>query len=86
MTTTKTKPVHEVRLGSIKAAVWANPSKDNTTRYGVTVCRIYKDGDTWKQSDSFGRDELLVLAKVLEIACLWIFEQSKPAAETVVTE
>jgi len=28
----------------------------------VTVSRSYKEGDSWKSSDSFGRDDLLVLA------------------------
>jgi hypothetical protein len=30
--------------------------------YNVTVSRSYKEGDSWKSSDSFGRDDLLVLA------------------------
>ena len=71
----KQKPAHEVRLGLIKAAIWANET-DNGKRYNVTVCRLYKDGDEWKQSDSFGRDDLPLVAKVLDQAHTWIFEQA----------
>jgi hypothetical protein len=40
------KPVHEVRLGSVKAAIWANQTTTGT-RHSVTFNRIYKDGDVW---------------------------------------
>lgn len=72
----KQKPVEEVRLGSIKAAIWKNGGEDQAPRYNVTVCRLYRDGDEWKTTDSFGRDDLLVLAKVLDIAHTRIFELS----------
>ena len=68
-------PVHEVRLGRIKAAIWEN-STDNDVRHNVTVSRIYKDGDKWKDSTSFGRDDLPLVAKVVERAHDWIFDQS----------
>ena len=35
----KQKPVHEVRLGRIKAAIWANET-DNGTRHNVTINSI----------------------------------------------
>ncbi len=58
----KQKPIHEVRLGSVKAAIWENQT-DNGTRFNVTVSRIYKDGEEWKSTESFGRDDLLLLGK-----------------------
>ena len=73
--TTKTKPQHEIRLGRIKAAIWANET-ENGTRHNVTVSRIYKDGDQWKDSTSFGRDDLPLVAKVVDQAHSWIFDQS----------
>lgn len=79
--TTKQKPAHTIRLASIKAAIWANATEKNGTRFNVTACRLYKDGEEWKQSESFGRDDLLVLAKVLDQAHTWICEQSKPKTE-----
>jgi hypothetical protein len=76
----KQQPVHEVRLASVKAAVWENRT-DKGTRYNVTLARIYKDGEEWKSTDSFGRDDLLLLAKVIDQAHSWIFENSKSRNE-----
>jgi hypothetical protein len=78
MQKTKDRPVHEVRIGSIKAAVWKN-EVSNGFRYNVTFSRIYKDKeeDQWRSTDSFGRDDLLVLGKVADKAHTWIFEQTQ---------
>jgi hypothetical protein len=73
----KTKPIHEVRLGAIKAAVWRNETETGGTRFNVQVSRIYKDGDAWKSTDSFGRDDLLPLAKVADQAHSWIHQQEQ---------
>jgi hypothetical protein len=43
--------------------------------YNVTVSRSYKDGETWKSSDSFGRDDLLVLAQLLGSAYTFILQK-----------
>jgi hypothetical protein len=74
MTTTKTPPVHEVRAGRIRAAIWASPSEKGVW-HTVTLSRLYKDGDEWKDSQSFGRDDLLLLAKVIDKAHSWIIDQ-----------
>ena len=74
-TATKARPVHEVRLGRIRAAIWENETQ-NGTRHNVTVSRLYKDGDDWKDSSSFGRDDLPLVAKVCDQAHSWIFEHS----------
>lgn len=73
-TASKNRPVHEIRLGRIKAAIWENET-DNGIRHNVTVSRLYKDGDQWKDSTSFGRDDLPLVAKVVDHAHSWIFEQ-----------
>ena len=69
----KARPVHEVRMGRIKAAIWENDTQ-NGARHNVTVSRIYKDGEQWKDSSSFGRDDLPLVAKVVDQAHSWIFE------------
>jgi len=69
------RPVHEVRLGRIRAAIWENETQ-NGTRHNVTVSRLYKDGDQWRDSASFGRDDLPLVAKVVDQAHSWIFEQN----------
>lgn len=76
----KQKPVHEVRLGAIKAAVWKNET-ENGARYNTTVSRIYKDGDEWASTDSFGRDDLLTLGKVADLAHTWIHQQAQEKAD-----
>ncbi len=63
----KKRPVHELRLGRIRAAVWEN-STENGTRHNVTVSRFYKDGDDWRDSTSFGRNDLPLLSKVADMA------------------
>ena len=72
----KQQPVHEIRLGSMKAAIWENRTY-NGIPYNATLARIYKDGEQWKSTDSFGRDDLLLLAKVIDRAHSWIFNQGK---------
>jgi hypothetical protein len=72
---TKQKPAHEIRLGRVKATIWANET-DNGTRHNVSVNRLYKDGDEWKQTSSFSRDDLPLVAKVVDLAHLWIYEQA----------
>ena len=70
------KPVHEIRLGRIRAAIWANDTQ-NGTRHNVTFTRLYRDEDQWKDSQSFGRDDLPLLAKVADRVHSWIFEQAQ---------
>ncbi len=76
MQTQKQKPIHEVRLGFIKAAVWKNET-ENGTRFNVSFSRIYKDGDKWSHTESFGRDDLLLVGKVADQAHSWIFAQAQ---------
>ncbi len=73
-TTVKKKPAREIRLGFIKATIWEN-NFGESTRHNVTLSRIYKDGEEWKSSESFGRDDLLLLAKVADLAHSWICDQ-----------
>jgi hypothetical protein len=59
----------------VRASIWENKT-EHGVRHKVTVTRLYKDGEEWKTTDGFGRDDLLTLAKVLNLAHSWIFEQS----------
>ena len=69
------KPVAEVRVGAVKAAIWPNQTESGAVRYNVTFSRIYKDAEgNWKSTSSFGRDDLLVVAKVADQAHTKIFE------------
>ncbi len=71
----RNRPVHVVRLRNVRAAIWANDTETGL-RYNATVSRLYKDDDQqWRTSESFGRDDLLLLAKVLDLAHTWVSEQ-----------
>src|SRR3954470_9400305 len=68
----RNRPVHTVRLRDIRAAIWATEGEQGP-RYNTTFCRLYKDGEgNWRSTDSFGRDDLLLLAKVSDLAHTWI--------------
>jgi hypothetical protein len=74
--TANRKPIHEIRMGRIKAAIWQNETA-NGVRYNVTFGRLFKDGETWKQTESFGGDDLPVLAKVADQAHTFIFQKQQ---------
>lgn len=80
---TTNAPVHTARLGRIQAAVWANPNGEGRTFYNVTITRGYKEegSDEWKDSDSFGRDDLPLVAKVADMAHTWIFQKLAEKSE-----
>ena len=78
------KPISEVRIGRVKAAIWPNET-DGRTRHNVTFSRLYKNGDQWKSTQSFSRNDLLLLAKVADQAHSRIFElqqEEEPQAES----
>ena len=78
------KPISEVRIGRVKAAIWPNGT-DGRTQHNVTFSRLYKDGDEWKNTQSFSRNDLLLLAKVADQAHSRIFElqqAEEPQAES----
>lgn len=66
-------PAHEIRMGRIKATIWEN-STEVGIRHNVTLSRLYREGDAWRDSTSFGRDDLPLVAKVADLAHSWIFE------------
>jgi hypothetical protein len=77
MTTTEKpaqKPVHKIRAGAIEVAIWQRES-DKGPWFNVTMSRTYKQGEEWKQADTFGTDDLLLLAKLLDQAHSWIIAQ-----------
>ena len=65
------KPVKTIRIGRISAAIWANPNEHGTF-YSVTFERGYRQDQEWKSTNTFGRDDLLVLAKIADLAHTWI--------------
>jgi hypothetical protein len=63
------EPVEKVTLFPVEAAIWKNFGKGGDPFYSVTFERKYRDQDTrWKSTASFGADDLLLLAKVADLA------------------
>ena len=68
-------PVKTLRLGRIKAAVWENEA-DQKKFYNVTFTRTYMDdARNFHDTDSFGRDDLPLVAKLADQAHTFIFER-----------
>ena len=79
-----TKPVAEVRINTVKGTVWAN-EVETGTRYNVVFGKLYRQEDQWKTTSSFGRDDLLTLAKVVDLAHTRILKlQEEGKANSVV--
>ena len=77
------RPVDEIRIGRVKATIWRNGT-DEQPRHNVTFGRLYKEADQWKTTQSFGRNDLLVLAKVADQAHSRIFalpQEEEPETE-----
>ena len=68
-------PVKTFRLGRIKAAVWENET-DQKKFYNVTFARTYvDDAKNYHDTDSFGRDDLPLVAKLADQAHTFIFDR-----------
>jgi hypothetical protein len=81
------EPAEKVTLFPVEAAIWKNTSRGGDPFYSVTFERKYRDQDTkWKSTASFGGDDLLLLAKVADLAHSRVVElrtkdrQMKPPA------
>ena len=68
-------PAHEIRRGSVKALIWENDGT-NGRFYRFTLVRLYKDGDDWKSTGSFGAQDIPKLSTVLIQAEDWISERT----------
>ncbi len=76
----KERPVKVIRMRNLRANIWANRLPSGDLAYNVTFDRLYRERDEtddqgevtkqgdWKQSQSFGRDDLLLLAKLADLA------------------
>jgi len=74
-------PAHEIRLNAIRATIWKNETEKGP-RFNTTFERSYRDGEKWKSSDAFGRDDLLTLGFLTHEALRWIMEQKEVSHPT----
>lgn len=70
------QPAHTIRLGLIKCVIWRNTVGNGGVVYNVNLVRLYiDDARKWHETNSLGRDDLLLAAKVLDLAHSWIHER-----------
>lgn len=69
-------PVYEVRRGLIVVRVRRRRTR-SSLRHTVTIVRLFRNGDTWKESTRFGRDDIPLIRLALDEAYDWIFKNSQ---------
>ena len=70
-----TQPIHEIRRGLLKVRIWRKRTRDGV-RHTVAVTRLFRNGDVWKESMRFGRDDIPLMRLVLDEAHTWIYQQT----------
>jgi len=68
------EPVFEIRRGLIKVRIWQRKTK-NGVRFSLTVVRLFRNGDQWKESTRLGRDNIPLVRLLLDKAHTWILNQ-----------
>jgi len=88
----KDKPIHVVRIRNIRGNIWANRLPSGQVVYNVTIDRLWRDDDQtneggevikkgeWHQSQSFGRDDLLLVVKVADLCHTFIYRKIQDQA------
>jgi hypothetical protein len=76
------RPVHEVKVGAVRAAVWMNEGS-NGSWPSVTFSRLFKDKTTgqWQDSQSFSREDLPLLIKAADQVHTYLYRPGERAAE-----
>ena len=69
-----TKPKLEIRRGLIKVRIWQRRSK-NGVRYSLSIVRLFRNGDQWKESTRLGRDDIPLVRLVLDEVYEWMLTQ-----------
>jgi len=64
--------VHVIRFGMVKCEIFARHTRSGD-RFVVTATRLYRNGEQWQESKQFFREDLLLLAKALDLAHTWIY-------------
>lgn len=74
MSEERKKPAVKIRRGSIEAVIWENGSgrDDGEAWHTVTLHRVYKAGDEWKETPSYALADLVQVGRVAELAEDWI--------------
>jgi len=83
MTTNKemtNKPVKKFQLRGISASLFENKSENGSSFYKVSITRTFKDGDRFKTTSTFSRDDLPIVETLARQAWHEILKrESSPA-------
>jgi len=81
------KPVFEYRAGGIRASVWENERKNDKGEpfitHSTTITRRYMADGEWKETNSFGVDDLPKLRVVTDAAYNYCVLKSRDPADVV---
>lgn len=83
--TEKRKPVHEVKAGSVRAAVWENDGREGVF-YTFTLERLYKASEGWRSTNTFSHRDPSNLSAAAAMASSWIAERVAEQAQTATPE
>ena len=66
-------PAQQLRAGALSVSIWEK-QHDGKTFWSATPSRAFTrdDGKTWEYSDQFGRDDLPVVSRLMDMAFAWI--------------
>jgi hypothetical protein len=73
------KPIHKLSEGRVKAAIWENKTKEGKTFLNVTFSRVYRAGEQFRDSTSFGRGDLASLVKLAQDAQAYLTQTEEQA-------
>ena len=73
----KTLTTLTVLAATLSFAATSDAGYGPSYQRGVSLVRLYKNGDVWKESTRFGRDDLLLVAKAADAAHSWIFDDAR---------
>ncbi len=82
----KKKPTHEIRLGAIRATIWANESSSGDRWFNLIIGRSYKDDQgQWHETNSYPESHVSDLCNAANATKLWFEQHRKPpnASSTV---
>ena len=71
----KKQPAHEIKLGKIRATIWANETEDQDVWFNATISRLYKNGEGWRETNTLRRDDLPVAMKAMDMAYSWMWRK-----------
>ena len=75
MSQVNNQSIARFNLGSIAAAVWERTTSDGSRFYKATIETRFQDRDgNWRSSNSYSLSELVLLAKISEMAQVKIRE------------